>query len=42
MEDFDLKKNTADDRLLLTVFENERPLSAAQVAMVLRELDSIR
>ncbi|MGO7542390.1 hypothetical protein ACC680_27835 [Rhizobium ruizarguesonis] len=40
MADFDFSRNTGDERLLLIAFNNERPMSAAQVASVLRALDS--
>ncbi|WP_338280286.1 hypothetical protein [Sinorhizobium sp. KGO-5] len=40
MADFDFSRDTNDERLLLIAFNNERPMSAAQVASVLRALDS--
>lgn len=40
MADFDFSKDTDDERLLLIAFNNERPMSAARVATVLRALDS--
>ncbi len=40
MADFDFSKETDDERLLLIAFDNQRPMSAAQLATVLRALDS--
>jgi len=40
MNDFDFSRNSEDDRLLLIAFDNEEPISAAQVAAVLKALDS--
>ncbi|MBY3217779.1 hypothetical protein HFO21_26065 [Rhizobium laguerreae] len=39
MADFDFSRDTGDERLLLIAFNNTRPMSAAQVASVLRALD---
>ncbi|MFD9902473.1 hypothetical protein [Mesorhizobium sp. NPDC059025] len=40
MADFDFRKNSDDDRLLLISFDNGGPMSAAQVAAVLKALDA--
>ncbi len=40
MVDFDFSRDTDDDRVLLIAFNNEKPISASQVASVLRALDS--
>lgn len=40
MTDFDFSKETGDERLLVIAFDNQRPMSAAQLATVLRALDS--
>lgn len=40
MADFDFSRDTDDERVLLIAFDNQRPMSAAQVASVLRALDS--
>ncbi|MDP2119524.1 MAG: hypothetical protein Q8K28_06430 [Hoeflea sp.] len=40
MTELDFSKNSEDDRLLLIIFDNERPVSAAHVAAVLKALDS--
>ncbi|OKP69132.1 hypothetical protein BTE77_28345 [Ensifer adhaerens] len=40
MADYDFSKETGDERLLVIAFDNQRPMSAAQLATVLRALDS--
>ncbi|MDX0537067.1 hypothetical protein GOC55_27035 [Sinorhizobium medicae] len=40
MANFDFSKETGDERLLLIAFNNQQPMSAAQLATVLRALDS--
>lgn len=40
MADFDFRKNSDDERLLLISFENGAPMTAAQVAAILKALDA--
>ena len=40
MADFDFSKNSDDDRLLVLSFDNTRPMTTAQVAEILKALDS--
>lgn len=40
MADFDFRKISNDERLLLISFDNGRPMSAAQVAAILKALDA--
>jgi len=40
MEDFDFRKETTDERVLVISFDNERPMTATRVADLLRAMDS--